>query len=64
MLDTNRRLRDQLQHAQQNVDDAQQKLDTIKKQFADLQAAIDAAPPADQMARLTKQKNALEQART
>ena len=59
-LDANRRIRDELQHAQQNVDDAQQKLDKIKSQLSELTPAIDAAPPGDVLESLTGRKNSLE----
>jgi hypothetical protein len=61
-LDANRRIRDELQHAQQNVDDAQQKLDKIKNQLSELTPIIDAAPPGDLLESLTARKNLLERA--
>ncbi len=61
-LDANRRIRDELQHAQQNVDDTQQKLDKIKNQLSELTPVIDAAPPGDLLESLTGRKNALEHA--
>jgi hypothetical protein len=61
-LDSNRRLRQELQHAQQNVDDTQQKLDKIKNQLSALTPVIDSAPPSDQLEPLTAKKNMLEKA--
>jgi hypothetical protein len=61
--DSNRQLRQELQSAQQTVDDAQQKVDSIKSQLSDLMPAIEAAPPADQLAQLATKKSVLEQDR-
>jgi pSer/pThr/pTyr-binding forkhead associated (FHA) protein len=62
-LDANRRIREDLQHAQQNVDDAQQKLDKIKSELAELDPVIESAPPGEQLELLARKKSSLEMAR-
>jgi pSer/pThr/pTyr-binding forkhead associated (FHA) protein len=62
-VDVNRRLRDSEFKARQAVEDDARKLDQVKIQLGNLQAAIDAEPPIDELTRFAARKAELERVR-
>jgi len=62
-VEANRRLLDAQLKAQQTVEDVSRKLDQVKIQLGNVQAAIDAEPPSDELTRFAARKAELERFR-